>query len=98
MADTSDQEPPQRRRTGLLHRWAKVFGRGKSGSIEAVEEALREREENGETIQIALKDLILRAAHFDRLKVADVMRARAEIVAIEASATLGDAARIFSES
>jgi CBS domain containing-hemolysin-like protein len=75
-----------------------MFARGKSGSIEAVEEALREREENGERIEIAHKDLILRAAHFDRLKVADVMRARAEIVAIEASATLGEAARIFSES
>lgn len=68
------------------------------GSAEAVEEALREREENGGHIEIAQKDLILRAAHFDRLKVADVMRARAEIVAIEASATLGEAARAFSDS
>ena len=63
-----------------------------------MEEALREREENGEAIGLAHKDLILRAASFDRLKVADVMRARAEIVAIEASATLGEAARVFSES
>jgi CBS domain containing-hemolysin-like protein len=42
--------------------------------------------------------MILRAARFDRLKVADVMRPRAEIVAVEASATLGEAARVFSES
>jgi CBS domain containing-hemolysin-like protein len=56
------------------------------------------REENGGQIELAHKDLILRAAHFDQLKVADVMRARAEIVAIEASATLGEAARVFSES
>jgi CBS domain containing-hemolysin-like protein len=68
------------------------------GSAEAVEEALRESEQSGGHIEIAQKDLILRAAHFDRLKVADVMRARAEIVAIEASATLGEAARVFSES
>ncbi|MBX3428064.1 MAG: HlyC/CorC family transporter [Hyphomonadaceae bacterium] len=47
---------------------------------------------------MAHKDLILRAAHFDQLKVANVMRARAEIVAIEANATLGEAARVFSES
>jgi CBS domain containing-hemolysin-like protein len=42
--------------------------------------------------------MILRAAHFDRLKVADVMRPRAEIVAVEASSTLGEAARAFSDS
>jgi len=59
---------------------------------------LREREENGGAMEMAHKDLILRAAHFDQLKVADVMRARAEIVAIEASATLGEAARVFAES
>lgn len=63
-----------------------------------MEEALREREENGEEIGLAHKDLILRAASFDRLKVADVMRARAEIVAVDAASTLGEAARAFSES
>ncbi|MBL8547285.1 MAG: HlyC/CorC family transporter [Hyphomonadaceae bacterium] len=87
-----------RRRAGLLQRWARIFARGKLGSAEAVEEALREREENGGQIEMAHKDLILRAAHFDQLKVADVMRARAEIVAIEASSTLGEASRVFSES
>ncbi len=67
------------------------------GSAAAVEEALRDREENGE-LEGAQKDMILRAARFDRLKVADVMRPRAEIVAVEASSTLGEAARVFSES
>lgn len=62
-----------------------------------MEEALRERHANGD-LDVAQKDLILRAASFDRLRVADVMRARAEIVAVEASATLGEAARVFSES
>jgi CBS domain containing-hemolysin-like protein len=75
-----------------------MFTRGKLGSAEAVEEALREREANGGQIELAHKDLILRAAHFDQLRVADVMRPRAEIVAIEASASLGEAARAFSES
>jgi CBS domain containing-hemolysin-like protein len=68
------------------------------GSAAAVEEALRQREANGESMELAQKDLILRAARFDTLRVADVMRARAEIVAVEASATLGEAARAFSES
>lgn len=73
-----------------------MFARGKLGSADAVEEALREG--NGEDIELAHKDMILRAARFDRLKVADVMRARAEIVSVEAGASLGEAARIFSES
>jgi len=100
MVETTNEatDPPSRRRAGLLQRWTRIFARGKLGSAEAVEEALREREENGGPIELAHKDLILRAAHFDQLKVADVMRARAEIVAIEANATLGEAARVFSES
>lgn len=98
MVETTNDDPPSRRRAGLFQRWTRIFARGKLGSAEAVEEALREREEQGGQIEMAHKDLILRAAHFDQLKVADVMRARAEIVAIEASATLGEAARVFSES
>ncbi len=97
MAETSDApEPSSRRRAGLVQRLARMFARERLGSVAAVEEALRE--ENGESIELAHKDMILRAARFDRLKVADVMRPRAEIVAIEADATLGEAARAFSES
>jgi CBS domain containing-hemolysin-like protein len=95
MADTTEDDDPSRRRAGLVHQLKRIFARGKLGSADAVEEALRE---NGEPMELAHKDMILRAARFDRLKVADVMRPRAEIVAIEAAATLGEAARVFSES
>lgn len=99
MVDTADDsEPSSRRRAGLVQKLTRVFTREKLGSAAAVEEALRQREENGEQIELAHKDMILRAARFDRLKVADVMRPRAEIVAIEANATLGEAAAVFSES
>lgn len=98
MVETSeDAESSSRRRAGLVHRFSRWLTRGKQSSAAAVEEALRDRQANGD-LEIAQKDLILRAASFDRLKVADVMRARAEIVAIEASSTLGEAARVFSES
>ncbi|MGE0742967.1 MAG: CBS domain-containing protein [Hyphomonadaceae bacterium] len=90
-----DAEPPSRRRAGLAQRLARIFSREKLGSAAAVEVAL---EEQGETIGVAHKDMILRAARFDSLKVNDVMRPRAEIVAIEASASLGEAARAFSDS
>jgi CBS domain containing-hemolysin-like protein len=82
----------------LARRLTRFFARDPSGSAAEVEEVLREREENGAPIELAHKDMILRAAHFDRLKVADVMRPRADIVAIEADASLGEAARAFSES
>ncbi|WP_135211989.1 hemolysin family protein [Vitreimonas flagellata] len=99
MVDTADDsEPSSRRRASLFQKLTRVFARETLGSAAAVEEALRVREENGEQIELAQKDMILRAARFDRLKVADVMRPRAEIVAIEANATLGEAARVFSES
>jgi len=99
MVDTADDaEPSSRRRAGLVQKLTRLFAREKLGSAAAVEQALRAREENGESIELAHKDLILRAARFDSLKVADVMRARAEIVAVEASASLGEAARVFAES
>jgi CBS domain containing-hemolysin-like protein len=98
MVETSeDAESSSRRRAGLVHRFSRWLTRGKQSSADAVEDALRDRHANGD-LDGAQKDLILRAASFDRLKVADVMRARAEIVAIEASSTLGEAARVFSES
>ncbi len=96
MVDVKDEAEPSRRRAGLVQKLSRIFAREKLGSADAVEEALREG--NGEDIELAHKDMILRAARFDRLKVADVMRARAEIVAVEAAASLGEAARIFSES
>lgn len=99
MVDAADDaEPSSRRRAGIFTKLTRVFAREKVGSAAAVEEALRAREESGETIGGAQKDLILRAARFDTLKVADVMRARAEIVAIEAGSSLGEASRVFSES
>jgi len=98
MVDTAPdfEDPP--RRASLWSRLQRLFVRERLGSAAAVEEALRDSETDGGPIEEAQKDMILRAARFDRLKVADVMRPRAEIVAIETSASLGEAARAFSES
>lgn len=93
-----DSETPSRRRAGLINRFTRIFAKANAGPAAAVEEALRDRADRGESIETAHKDLILRAASFDRLKVADVMRPRAEIVSVEIAATLGEAARVFSES
>lgn len=89
------EEPSTKKLPSFVQRLTRVFSRERIGSAAAVEEAL---EASGETIDVSHKDMILRAARFDRLKVIDVMRPRAEIVALEVSATLGEAARAFSES
>lgn len=98
MSDVKDAAEPPLRRRGWLRRIARRLTKSSDGPADAVEEALRVREESGELLQGAHKDMILRAARFDRLKVNDVMRPRAEIVALEVSATLAEAARLFAES
>lgn len=100
MSDVSEAgEPPLRRRSNWFRLLARRLGKSSDDSAAgAVEEALRAREADGEEIQGAHRDMILRAARFDRLRVNDVMRPRAEIVAIEASASLAEAARLFADS
>ena len=98
MVETPPDGDTSRKRSGLWQRLSRIVSGERLGSADAVEEALRESEHSGELIEGAQKDMILRAARFDRLSVADVMRPRAEIVAIEASASLGEAARVFSDS
>lgn len=94
---TPQSDSSQKRRLSVVQRLLQLVTREQARPSAAVEEALR-ASADGEPIEETRKDMILRAARFDRLKVADVMRPRADIVAIEASATLGEAARAFSES
>jgi len=91
-------EPPLTKRASLLRNLARRLIRAVGGAGADVAEELNAREERGETIAVAQKDMILKAARFDTLKVYDVMRPRADIVALEASATVGEAMRAFSES
>ena len=98
MVDAAHDANGATRRASLVQRLMRLLSRERLDSAHAVAEALRASEDSGELIEGAQKDMILRAARFDRLKVADVMRPRADIVALEASATLGEAARAFSES
>lgn len=99
MTDAAENgEANGRKRAGLFKRMARLLARTKSSHAEAVEEALRDSADRGEEIEGPQKDMILRAARFDQLRVIDVMRPRADIVGVEAAATLGEAARIFSDS
>jgi CBS domain containing-hemolysin-like protein len=75
---------------------------GASGASEVVEElveALEEQESRGDMMDGAQKAMLTNAARFnDQLRVAEVMTPRADIISIEASAALGEVARLFAES
>jgi CBS domain containing-hemolysin-like protein len=77
-----------------ITRWV----RRKPTAEDTLTEAIRDTVAEDESIDFARKDMILKAAGFDKLRVADVMRPRADIVALDVSATLAEAARLFSES
>jgi CBS domain containing-hemolysin-like protein len=85
-----------RKRAGL---WRRLARRIIHRTGEADNSSVRHDHETSGSVDAAQKkDMILTAPWFDRLRVEDVMRPRADIVALEARATLGEAARVFSES
>lgn len=99
----SDLSPPPktsaRGREGLIRRLIRTLkSTDESGAAEVVEAAIREREDRGQPLAVAQRNMILNAARFDQMRVADVMTPRADIVAIEAGDTLAEAAQIFAES
>jgi CBS domain containing-hemolysin-like protein len=78
-------------------RWApKLRNKDASSGLDPAE-LLREREQSGETIERDQKDMIVKAASFDRLAVRDVMVPRADITGVEANTNLGDVARMFAD-
>jgi CBS domain containing-hemolysin-like protein len=88
-----------RSRQGLWKRLLRTLrGLDAGEAAEEVAEVLREREDRGEALEGPQKDMLLNAAKFDQLPVSDVMRPRTDIVAVEASATLSEVARLFAES
>jgi CBS domain containing-hemolysin-like protein len=101
MSDDPNPSPAPPRKDNGLVRLAKRAWRAvvlsSGGAEEAVAAALEDQENRGE-IGGAQKDMILKAARFDRLRVSDVMTPRAAIVAIDVEATLGEVAHAFAES
>jgi CBS domain containing-hemolysin-like protein len=78
-------------------RWApKLRNKDSSLGLDPAE-LLREREQSGETIERDQKDMIVKAASFDRLAVRDVMVPRADITGVEANTNLGEVARMFAD-
>ena len=82
---------------GFWKRWGpKLRNKDTSAGLDPAE-LLREREQSGETIERDQKDMIVKAASFDRLAVRDVMVPRADITAVEVNTNLGEVARMFAD-
>ncbi len=70
-----------------------------SGVLDDVAEALDHNEGRRESLDAAQRTMVIAAARFnEKLRAGEVMTPRADIVAIEASATLGETARLFADS
>jgi CBS domain containing-hemolysin-like protein len=82
---------------GFWKRWGPKLRNKETSSGLDPAELLREREQSGETIERDQKDMIVKAASFDRLSVRDVMVPRADITAVETDTNLGDVARMFAD-
>ncbi len=91
-----ETEGAARKRGTLLRALTRFLTRKDATPEAVVEEALLAQADRGEPIE--QREMILRAVRFETLKVMDVMRPRADIIGIETSATLGEAARVFSDS
>jgi CBS domain containing-hemolysin-like protein len=83
----------------IWRRVLRALRRADGGAESVVAQALEESENaSGEAMGGAQKDMILNAARFDQLRVADVMTPRATVVALDVECTLGEAARAFTDS
>ncbi len=93
MSDPAASRPP-----GLWKRLRRAIGRrtGDETEVDPVD-VIREREEAGETMERDQKDMILKVAAFDRLRVSDVMVPRSAIKAVEIDATLAEVTALFVE-
>ena len=93
--DPSSSSQPVKQ--SLWKRWGpKLRIKDMSAGLDPAE-LLREREQSGETIERDQKDMIVKAASFDRLAVRDVMVPRDDITAVEANTPLGEVARMFTD-
>lgn len=98
MSDINEQPGPARR-DGLWRRLLRTLRNlDNEDAVEEVAEVLRAREKNGEALAGASREMLVNAARFDQLPVADVMKPRADIVAVDASATLAEVVKVFTDS
>ncbi len=85
--------------TGWLGALRARLGLGPQQTLrETLEEAVRSESAGDGTFSSTERDMLLRLLRFGGLKVEDVMVPRADIVAIEQDATVGELMRLFEEA
>jgi CBS domain containing-hemolysin-like protein len=102
-ADAPDETPtPKARGFGQsVHNfWRKLIGIPSASDPtlrESLEEALEGHDESGRTLTPEERHMLGNILSFGELRVDDVMVPRADVVAVEESASLGDLLRLYSE-
>lgn len=96
----SDPNSPAEPRSLLKAVIERLSRRGRGADVlQDVTDAFETREERGEVVDAAQKSMIFAAARFtEELRAGEVMTPRADIIALDVSTTLGDAAKLFAES
>ncbi|MEZ5876243.1 MAG: hemolysin family protein [Hyphomicrobiales bacterium] len=85
--------------TGWLAALKARLGLGAQQTLrETLEEAVRSGTDDDATFSSAERDMLLRLLRFGGLRVDDVMVPRADIIAIDQSACIGDLMRLFQEA
>ncbi|MDO8422008.1 MAG: hemolysin family protein [Parvibaculum sp.] len=98
-----NEMPPERR--GMMQRlreiWRKLIGIPSASDPtlrESLEEALEGHDETGRTLTAEERHMLGNILSFGELRVDDVMVPRADVVAVEESASLADLLRLYSEA
>lgn len=95
----SDASEPAEQRSSLRAIVDRILKRGRGNVAQDVAEAFENREGRGEAVDAVQKTMVIAAASFtEKLRAGDVMTPRADIVSLDVSTTLGEAARLFAES
>lgn len=95
----SEAHDPPESKSSIRAMIDRLLRRGGGNVAQDVAEAFENREGRGEAVDAAQKTMVLAASKFtEKLRAGEVMTPRADIDAIDVSATLGDAARLFAET
>jgi CBS domain containing-hemolysin-like protein len=101
MSDSNEASPPERRRGGLIARLkARLGGHPEATLRESLDRAMETHaaQNPGETIKEEAKSMMVNLIEFADLRVGDTMVPRADIVAIEDSASVRDLLASFVDA
>jgi CBS domain containing-hemolysin-like protein len=99
-AEAADDGGRPARPRGFSQFWRKLMGIPSASDPtlrESLEEALEGHDETGRTLTPEERHMLGNILSFGELRVDDVMVPRADVVAVEESATLGDLLRLYSD-